>query len=132
MLLKIGSFVFYLGLEMCYLQTAVYPETKRFLLLAMCVVFIAYECAFLLKLKVKVYSKNSNKTKKIINAISIVGGASGVWAGKLMADLFGNTNWIIWVTAILSAVIMIGSITYFQKCLFYKIFSSVADQFNRQ
>ena len=112
-LFQLGAFMGFLGIEIAYLFVTIYPVIIELIICTIVMIF-SYEVGFWIKIKLKQYS-NPRREKKIINIITILCGTSGFWLGKVVNILFEDTPLVVGGSVILSALIIVGSFTYFRN-----------------
>ncbi|MBO5322899.1 MAG: hypothetical protein J6A88_02195 [Oscillospiraceae bacterium] len=118
-LLKWGQFLCVLGIE-CAALTILRFNVIKPLLICMFCLLIAYEFIFALKIKLKIYSGTDKAQKKVRNVLTATSCLCGFSIGRLLAR-FGDTDVVLWIMTLLCSVLVVGSITVFQKVLVYKI-----------
>ncbi len=120
-LFQIGTFIAYLGIEISCLLIQTYSVCIP-LLCTLGIALLFYEMVFLLNIKQKRYSQKSsaakNSTGKAITALAVLGSIS---SGRLISRLFKDTPIPLWIAVLVSALIIVGSITYLQKSIIGKI-----------
>ena len=125
-LLTIGTFLFLLGLELLLLVYMFH----NFIKWSLFVIFICitlYEAIFLLKLKLRIYSRGVKNKKTISGVITGVCGLLGIFLGKCLNIIIDATT-IKWgIVALLSSLVIVCSITFFQKYIVKKILQNKND-----
>ncbi len=119
-LLNFGLFLLFLGIE-CSLLVLMQYKIIKSLIMTVFILVVVYEIIFALKIKLKIYSQKVKSKKAWDNIISLICGGTGVWCGKLLANNIENTDLKLWIVIFLCSVLNVGSVTFFQKLLVYKI-----------
>ena len=83
---------------------------------------IIYEIVFVVKLKLKICSRNDKSTPKWEYIITVICGGTGVYAGKLLARI-DNLELKAWILVVLASIFIAKSVDFFQRYLVYKIYT---------
>lgn len=118
-LLNWGLFMIFLGIE-CSLLVIIQCKIIQSLILAIGISLIVYEIAFILKIKLKIYSRKSKASRTWAHIISSSCGGSGIWLGKLL-NIFGSTGLKLCIVIFVCSVLIVEAITFFQKYVIYTI-----------
>ncbi len=118
-LLKFGSFLMLLGFEFFYLILIQFKIS--FLLLIEIIIFwVSYEIIFMFKLKLEMFSKKNNSTRRKESILYFIFGGTGVWCGIMLSNLT-DTPFKLFLTCLLCSILIVGGISYFQKYIICRI-----------
>ena len=120
-LLKWGLFLLFLGIEVLLLVVMLYKIVKlvKSFLVSLLILLVVYEVVFAIKIKQKVYSGTDKAKKKVSKVLAGTSCLCGFGIGRLLAR-FGNADVILWIMILLCSVLIVGSVSVFQKVLVYK------------
>jgi len=119
-LLKNGLFLLFLGIEFCSIILILY-DVIVFFVITIPFFIIIYEISWIIKIKQKMYSHISKEKNRLSSIISAVFGGTGVMAGRLIAKNV-NTDLKLWIGGVLSSLLIVYSLSFFQKYFINKIF----------
>lgn len=91
-------------------------------LIIITIVICLYEIFFLIKLKLRKYSK-SNQKKKYYKKMSFILALMSVTVGRILGNIFIGVKWFAFVAIILLSLILTFSITLSQRYVVFKILS---------
>lgn len=112
-------FVLFLGIDFSALLMIEYNVFYT-LLITVLVLIVSYEILWLINLHRKAYSRKAKPNKILTSVMTPICGFVGVLLGKAIAK-FENKDFVVWVAIIISAILIVGAITFFQKYLIYKV-----------
>lgn len=118
-LLSFGLFLLFLGIE-CSLLVLMQYKIIKSLIMTVFILVVVYEIIFALKIKLKSYSQKVKSKKAWDKIISLICGGTGVWCGKLIANI-QSIDFKLWIVILLCSILIVGSGTFFQKLLINKI-----------
>ena len=118
-LLNFAIFLLFLGLEFSLLIILRYGFIKQ-ITITLFTIMMVYEIVFVLKIKLKMYSRSDKSSRPWIYIVSLVFGGTGIWCGRLIANN-ESTDLKLLAAIFLCAVLIIGSVSFFQKFFIYKI-----------
>jgi len=119
-LLNSGLFMLFLGIEGTFLLIIQYKIIKL-LMVTIFILLVVYEIIFAFKIKLKSYSQKDKSKRTWINVLSLICGGTGVWFGKMLANIPESNEFKLWIAIISCSVVIVGSVSFFQKYLIYKV-----------
>lgn len=118
-LFKWGLFLLFFGIE-CLLLVAMRYTVFKSILISILILLVVYEIIFAFKIKQKVYSDTDKAQKDRSNILAFIFGGSGVYCGRMIANTIESTDIKLWIVIFLCSVLIVGSVSAFQKLLIYK------------
>lgn len=109
----------YFGLE-CSILVFIQYDLYASLLVTTSLFMVAYEIYVGLNLSFKKYSLHKAKSFSFGNIIPLLFGGTGIWFGKVLADM-DHTDFKLWIVIVGCSMLITGAFSFIQKAVIFKI-----------